>query len=107
MNKEDNLSFSGSAETHVPSQELQDLALRNHVTVGRRSFIRGLGIVGATLLPASALLMRQAKALHQSSGTLTKGDADLLRFAAWAEIVESDLWTQYNELGGATRPNDG
>lgn len=42
-----------------------------------------------------------------SSGRLTKGDADLLRFAAWAEIVESDLWTQYNELGGATKPNDG
>jgi hypothetical protein len=21
--------------------------------------------------------------------------------------VESDLWTQYNELGGATKPNDG
>ena len=37
----------------------------------------------------------------------TKGDADLLRFAGWAEIVESDLWTQYNELGGATKPNDG
>jgi hypothetical protein len=42
-----------------------------------------------------------------SFGRLTKGDADLLRFAAWAEIVESDLWTQYNELGGATKPNDG
>jgi hypothetical protein len=83
------------------------LQARNRVTVGRRSFIRGLGIVGATLLPAGALLIRQAKAQEQSSGTLTKGDADLLRFAAWAEIVESDLWTQYNELGGATKPNDG
>jgi len=107
MNKEENLSFSGSAETHIPSQKLQDLAPLNRVTVGRRSFIRGLGIVGATLLPAGALLLRQAKAQEQSSGTLTKDDADLLRFAAWAEIVESDLWTQYNELGGATKPNDG
>ncbi len=51
--------------------------------------------------------MRQAKAQEQSSGSLTKGDADLLRFAAWVELVESDLWTQYNELGGATKPNDG
>ena len=75
--------------------------------VGRRSFLRGLGIVGATLLPASAILMRQANAQERSSGRLSKGDADLLRFAAWAEIVESDLWTQYNELGGATKPNDG
>ena len=107
MNKEENLSFSGSAETDAPSQGLQDLAPRDDVTVGRRSFIRGLGIVGATLLPAGAMLMRQANAQERSSGRLTKGDGDLLRFAAWAEIVESDLWTQYNELGGATKPNDG
>jgi hypothetical protein len=77
-------------------------------TLGRRSFIRGLGIVGATLLPAGGLLMSEAKAQERErGGQLTRGDADLLRFAAWAEIVESDLWTQYNELGGATQPNDG
>src|SRR6267378_2348466 len=108
MNKEENLSFSGSTETHVPSQELQGLEPRNHGNVGRRSFIRGLGIVGATLLPASALLMTESKAEETTnSGRLSKGDADLLRFAAWAEVVESDLWVQYNELGGATTPNDG
>jgi len=107
MNKKENVSSKGLTETNVSSQELQDPAPRDHVTVGRRSFIRGLGIVGATLLPASALLMRQAKAQQPSSGRLTRGDADLLRFAAWAELVESDLWTQYNELGGATKPNDG
>jgi hypothetical protein len=107
MNKEENPSLNVSAETNLPSQELPGHEPRNHVTVGRRSFIKGLGIVGATLLPASAILMREAKAQEQSSGRLTKGDADLLRFAAWAEIVESDLWIQYNELGGATKPNDG
>jgi hypothetical protein len=107
MNEEENLSSKGLTEPNVSSQEWQDPATRDHVTVGRRSFIRGLGVVGATLLPASALLMRQAKAQQPSSGRLTKGDADLLRFAAWAELVESDLWTQYNELGGATKPNDG
>jgi hypothetical protein len=31
---------------------------------------------------------------------LTKGDAALLRFAAAAEILETDFWLQYNELGG-------
>ena len=72
--------------------------------VPRRSFIKGLGIVGATLLPGSALVKGQG---IFSSGKLSKGDADLLRFALWAELVESDLWTQYNELGGATAPNDG
>jgi hypothetical protein len=36
----------------------------------------------------------------ESSERLTKGDAALLRFAAAAEILESDFWIQYNELGG-------
>jgi hypothetical protein len=31
---------------------------------------------------------------------IRKGDAALLRFAAAAEIIESDLWLQYTELGG-------
>jgi len=76
--------------------------------VRRRSFLKGLGIVGATLLPAGALLLSKGKAQETTSGgRLSKGDADLLRFAAWVELVESDLWTQYAELGGATKPNDG
>src|SRR5207253_5288938 len=33
-------------------------------------------------------------------GALSKGDAAMLRFAAAAEILESDFWVQYNELGG-------
>jgi hypothetical protein len=35
-----------------------------------------------------------------SCGRLSRGDAALLRFAAAAEILESDFWIQYNELGG-------
>jgi hypothetical protein len=31
---------------------------------------------------------------------LTKGDASILRFLAALEILETDLWQQYNELGG-------
>jgi hypothetical protein len=31
---------------------------------------------------------------------LSRGDAALLRFAAAAEILETDFWVQYNELGG-------
>ena len=33
-------------------------------------------------------------------GRLTRGDAAILRFLAAAEIIETDLWQQYNELGG-------
>jgi hypothetical protein len=102
--KDETLSHTESAQ--APSvfnhSRTDDSSGRN--LVPRRSFIKGLGIVGATLLPGSALLKAQGST---SFGTLSKGDADLLRFALWAEIVESDLWTQYNELGGATQPNDG
>jgi hypothetical protein len=75
-------------------------------TIGRRSFLKGLGGVGATLIPASALLLNQAKAQGlDNGGTLTRGDAAILRFLAVAEILESDLWEQYWELGG-TQTNE-
>ncbi|MEA3162786.1 MAG: hypothetical protein QOE88_604 [Verrucomicrobiota bacterium] len=75
--------------------------------VERRSFLKGLGATGALLLPASALLINKAKAHEMterkdgdSGGRLTKGDAAILSFVAAAEILESDLWEQYWELGG-------
>ena len=67
----------------------------------RRSFLKtGLaaGAAGAGL----ALLGDGPHALAQdvSSGSLTKGDAAMLRFAAAVETLEADFWIQYNELGG-------
>jgi Ferritin-like domain len=68
--------------------------------VKRRSFLKGLGIAGAAL-SAGALLGTEAKADDKrNSGRLSKGDAALLRFAAAVELIEADLWQQYNELGG-------
>ena len=64
----------------------------------RRSFLKGLGIAGAAL-SAAPLLHITAEA-EERSGSLTKGDAAILRFLAAAEIIESDLWLQYNELAG-------
>ena len=61
----------------------------------RRSFIRkGLTVAGTAT--ASAF----AKNREEDSGRLNRGDAAILRFLAAAEIIESDLWIQYNELGG-------
>ena len=60
--------------------------------------------MGAALLPASALLVNKANAAagnDDSGGKLKKGDASILRFLAAAEIIESDFWEQYWELGGA------
>ena len=39
---------------------------------------------------------------QESGGSLTSGDIAILRFLAAAELIESDLWTQYAELGGLT-----
>jgi hypothetical protein len=52
----------------------------------------GAGTIGAGLL-ANAPTAR-------ASGGLTRGDESILRFLAAAEIIEADLWQQYNELGG-------
>jgi len=52
---------------------------------------------------AAGLLAREVSAFDQEdekSGKLTRGDAAILRFLAAAEILETDLWVQYNELGG-------
>jgi hypothetical protein len=71
--------------------------------VDRRSFLKG-GLlaggaaVGAGLLATGPLALAQSKG--QSSGSLNAGDVAILRFLAAAELIESDLWTQYAELGG-------
>jgi len=84
----------------IPSAD-GELDSRGRREVGRRSFLKGLGMAGATLLPASALLMTKAEAAGgDESGSLRRGDAAILRFLAAAELIESDLWTQYAELGG-------
>jgi Ferritin-like domain len=68
--------------------------------VSRRAFVAsGVGVgVAAGLMPFG----RAASALADkpSSTKLGKGDAAILRFLAAAEILETDLWQQYNELGG-------
>ena len=63
----------------------------------RRSFLRGVGMAGVAALPGSALWAAQASA---SDGALSDGDTAILQFLAAAEIIESDLWAQYTELGG-------
>src|SRR5437763_5105926 len=69
-------------------------------SVDRRSFVKkslvatGAATLGAGLISASSVLA------EDKSGVITKGDIAILRFLAAAEILETDLWQQYNELGG-------
>jgi len=74
--------------------------------LSRRSFLGkslavGAGTMGAGLL-AKTLTAQVSDA--NSRGGLTRGDADILRFLAAAELIEADLWQQYNELGGIQDP---
>jgi Ferritin-like domain len=54
----------------------------------------GVGAGLASFESATAL------AKKPTSNELSKGDAAILRFLSAAEILETDLWQQYNELGG-------
>ncbi|HTL56784.1 MAG TPA: hypothetical protein VL361_13980 [Candidatus Limnocylindrales bacterium] len=66
---------------------------------GRRSFIKRVGLSSAALVPGAAWLSSGTAArADRSGGGLSRGDAAILRFLAAAEILETDLWQQYNEL---------
>jgi hypothetical protein len=79
------------------SKPTNDFSKSQYSSISRRSFLGKSLAVGAGTIGAGFLVStRTAKA----SGGLTPGDAALLRFAAAAEILETDFWVQYNELGG-------
>ena len=63
-------------------------------TTNRRRFLAGAGL---TVLGAGSL---SAAPAAFGKGDLSTGDAAILRFLAAAEILEADLWKQYNELCG-------
>lgn len=67
----------------------------NPAFINRRSFLQRGFAVGAGAA-AGGLLPNVASA----RGSLTTGDAALLRFPAALEILEADFWIQYNELAG-------
>ena len=72
--------------------------------INRRSFLRnglttaGAATAGMGLLTTSTSAV--ADDLLGGRGILSRGDAAMLRFAAAAEIIETDFWVQYNELAG-------
>ena len=68
----------------------------------RRSFLRKTLIAGAATATAGALLETIPAAVGElsSGSSLNKGDIAILQFLAAAEILESDLWLQYQEFGG-------
>jgi hypothetical protein len=74
----------------------------------RRSFLGkglavGAGTIGAGLLANGlpAFAKERGRRLTLGEGaSLTPGDVAILRFLAAVELIETDLWKQYNDLGG-------
>jgi hypothetical protein len=67
----------------------------------RRSFLRTGAIAGTALVAGtSGALAQEIDDEEASHRPIPKGDIDILRFLAAVEILETDLWEQYNELGG-------
>lgn len=68
--------------------------------LSRRAFL-GAGLaLGAGAFSVGLLANEAPSAAAAQSDTLTEGDAAILRFLAALELIESDLWQQYNEIGG-------
>jgi hypothetical protein len=87
---------SMSQQCHEGNIMLQKIKkLRSSLT--RRSLLRSGLAAPAAIGMLSDILPSSASA---GSGTLTLGDASILQFLAALEILETDLWQQYNELGG-------
>jgi hypothetical protein len=68
--------------------------IRRGLNANRRRFLKN------ALVAAGAAGVGTQLLADNGNDKLSKGDAALLRFAAAAEILESDFWVQYNELGG-------
>jgi hypothetical protein len=68
-------------------------------SANRRSFLKtGFAAAGAATLGGSFAF---AQDHEDDDGDLTKGDIAILRFLNAVEQIETDLWLQYTELGGA------
>jgi hypothetical protein len=89
-------TVNNSPTAHNGQAENAEARVRSRKNrISRRSFLGkslalGAGTMGAGLLAESA----------KASGEITQGDIAILRWLAAAEIIETDMWQQYNELGG-------
>ena len=96
----DRTTFDGKRDGNVLRESEINKSTKSFIS--RRSFLGkslavGAGTMGAGLL-TNALAAKEGNG--KGSPGLTRGDADILRFLAAAEIIETDLWQQYNELAG-------
>lgn len=98
-------SNNDARQTESP-QTTRSLSAPNQL--GRRSFLRNLGLGAALLVPGAALLSSSSNPLGANGRQrLNAGDVAILQLLAAAELIEADLWQQYKELGGVDSPESG
>jgi hypothetical protein len=81
--------------------------LKNHKHANRRSFLKNSLAASAATVGVGMLSSNLSAWGASPAAGITAGDAAILRFLAAAEILETDLWQQYNELGGVNAPASG
>jgi hypothetical protein len=84
---------------------MKDVSKALETGASRRSFLKKGMIAGAATAGVGILARGFSAFAEDTEGDgdgdhLTRGDIAILRLLAAAELVESDLWLQYSELGG-------
>jgi len=98
--KNENVPAAELSET-TTTPTVEESSSHEKALVNRRSFMRNSLVAGAAATVGAGILANSNFAVAQgASGKLAKGDVAILQFLAAAEIIESDLWLQYQELGG-------
>ena len=84
---------------------MKDLKPPLNTPSDRRSFLKKTMIAAGSATAGAALLTHSLPAFgQQSNQSPTQGDIAILQLLLAAEIIENDLWQQYNELGGVAGP---
>src|SRR5258707_14159513 len=97
-----NVKEPATNKARTREDNLGEMAKPLKRSISRRSFLGTSLAVGAGTMGAGLLAKTLAAQVSDpnSRGGLTRGDADILRFLSAAELIEADLWQQYNELAG-------
>lgn len=98
--KNENVPTAELSET-TTAPTVEEVNSHEKALVNRRLFMRHSLVAGAAATVGAGILANGNFAVAQgASDKLRKGDVAILQFLAAAEIIESDLWLQYQELGG-------
>jgi hypothetical protein len=101
--KKGNLPSTVSSQTTSSSTE-SELDSPQRSVGPRRSFLKNLGIAGAALGAGTLFSQADGQTTTTAAASAVAMPA-ILWFLAAAEIIETDLWLQYQELGAPRTPN--